>query len=102
MIVAFKEWVFAERLLPARQGPALVFSADLPAAGVAAEKGDVAAYFDELLEVVAHRRRPILVVPDAEHELVVREDFGVKLEVFVDGIVELVAGALGPLHEGEF
>ena len=77
--------VVAEVLLPAREGAAVVLAAHLPAAGVAAEERDVAAVADELLQVVAHRRGPVFVVPDAEHELVVLEQFGAEFEVGVDG-----------------
>lgn len=63
-------------LLEAGEGAALRLAADLPAAGVAAEEGHVAAFGDPGLQVVAHRRAPILVVADAEHELVVREHLG--------------------------
>ena len=76
----------------------LVLGADLPAAGVAAEEGDVAAVGDELLQVVAHRGRPVFVVADAQHQPVVLQQLRMELEVAVDGVVELVAGLLGPLR----
>src|SRR5690348_13273816 len=42
-------------LFPTGEGLALVFASDLPAAGIAAEKCDVAARGDKLFKVVAHR-----------------------------------------------
>ena len=86
-------------LLPAGQGAAVFLAADLPAAGIPAEERDVAAPADERLQVVAHRGRPVLVVPDAEDELVRLEELGMELEVAVGAVVERVPVALGPGDE---
>jgi hypothetical protein len=43
--------------------------------------------------------RPVLVVPDAEHEVVAVDDARMVFEVARHGIVELEALALGPFHE---
>ena len=101
-VAAFVSRVVAERLLPARERPAVVLAADLPAAGVAAEERDVAAVADVLFEVVAHRRGPVLVVADAQHELVVLEQLRAEFEVGVDAVIERVAVLLGPAHERFF
>ena len=39
---------------------------------------------------------------DAENELVMLEDLGMKLKVAVNGIVDLVTGPLGPTDKGKF
>src|SRR3954462_12208081 len=55
--------VQVERLLPAGQGSAAILAAPLPAAGVAAEEGNIPPSTDVGLQVVAHRSRPVLVMP---------------------------------------
>ena len=54
---------------------------------------------DERLQVVAHRGRPVLVVADAQDELVVVEELGVELQVAVGAVVERVTLPLGPRDE---
>ena len=43
---------------------------------------------DERLEVVAHRCRPVFVVPDTEDQLVMFEQLRMELEVAVGAVVE--------------
>src|SRR5262249_48047796 len=85
--------------LPAHQGTAVVLRADLPEAGVAAEERHVAAVGDELLQTVTHRRGPVLVMADRQHEAISLEHLGMELEVGIDREVEAVAGLLGPGDE---
>ena len=96
------EWVLLESFLPADKVIAVVFRADLPTTGIAAEKRDVSALSNIGLQVVPHRCGPVFVVPDAKHQFVVFEHLRMKFEVTVDGVVDLVAIAFCPLNEGEF
>src|SRR5687768_5270829 len=59
-----------EPLLPRNESLSFLFAANLPATGVAAEEGHIATFADEFLQMVAHFRRPIFIMPDAEHEFV--------------------------------
>ena len=99
VVVRREDRVLVEPLLPAGQGAAVFFAAHLPAAGIATEECDVAAPLDERLEVVAHRCRPVFVVPDTEDQLVMFEQLGMELEVAVGAVVERVAVAFGPGDE---
>ena len=49
--------------------------------------------------MVAHRPRPVFVVPHAEHEPVVVQQLGMPFEVGIGAVVERVSGALRPLDE---
>ena len=89
-------------LFPTGEGAAVVFTADLPAAGVSAEEGHVATFADEGFEVVAHRSRPIFVVAHANDELATFEDVGVEFEITVGGVSERDPVVLGPGHEHLF
>ena len=96
------KWVLPESFLPADKIIAVIFRADLPTTGIAAEKRDVAALSNIVLKVVAHRCGPVFVVPNTKHQFVVLEHLRMKFEVTVDGVVDLVAIAFCPLNEGEF
>ena len=100
--IGFVERILLVSFLPAHQVVAAVFAAHLPATRVATKECDIAAIRDVGLEMIAHRRRPVLVVTDAENELVVLEDLGMKLKVAVNGVVDLVTGPLGPTDKGKF
>src|SRR6516225_1519359 len=54
MIARGIDGIEVEPLLPARQSTPRFLAPDLPAAGVAAEEGDVAPAADVLLQVVTH------------------------------------------------
>src|SRR5579871_6473031 len=94
--------IVAEGLFPAGEGAAAVLIADLPAANVAAEKGDIASRGDERFQVIAHRTGPVFVVADREHQFIGLEQFRTKLQVVVDREIERVAVLLGPGDEGMF
>ena len=94
--------ILLDVLFPARQRRAVVLGTHLPAARVAAKKSHIAAVADELLEIVPHRGRPVLVVTHAEHQLVGLENFRVRLEVAIGGVLEGVSVRLGPFNEGLF
>ena len=102
MPLEFVEGILLVGFLPAHHVVAIVFTTHLPAARVATEESDIAALRDVGFEMISHRRRPVLVVADTEDELVFLEDLGMKLEVAVDGVVDLVTGPLGPLNERKF
>ena len=101
MPLGFVEGILFVGFLPTHQVIPTILAAHLPATRIATEERDVAALRDVSLEVVAHRRRPVLVMADTEHELVVLEHLGVELEVAVDRVVEAVAVAFCPLDERE-
>lgn len=88
-------------LLEAGEGAALGLAAHLPAAGVAAEEGHVAAFGDPGFQIVAHRCAPVFVMADAEDEFVVREHLGAEFEVVIGGEFERVAVGLRPHDEGQ-
>lgn len=89
-------------LFPTGEGAAAVFAADLPAAGVSAEKGNVTTFADEGFDGVAHRSRPVFVVADADDESAVFEDVGVEFEITVGGEGERDIVFLGPGNEHLF
>ena len=95
-------WVHVELLLPAHQRPALVLAAHPPAHGVAAEKRGVAPGGDVGFEVIAHGSRPVFIVPYAQHEPVVVQQFGMPFEVGIGAVVERVASAFRPLDKVAF
>ena len=92
--------ILLDVLFPARQRRTVVLGTHLPAARVAAEEGHIAAVADKLLEMVPHGGRPVLVVTHTEHQLVGLEDFRVRLEVTIGGVLENVSVRLGPLDKG--
>ena len=57
-------------LLAAGEGATTLFGTNLPAAGVAAKKGDVAALANPAFEIVAHRAAPVFVMADTQNEFV--------------------------------
>mgnify|MGYP006079897127 FL=1 len=89
-------------LFPTGEGAASVFAADLPAAGVSAEEGNVTTFSDEGFDGVAHRSRPVFVVADADDESAVFEDVGVEFEITVGGEGERDIVFLGPGNEHLF
>ena len=55
---------------------------------VAGEKCDVAALFDVLGDIPAHRLGPVLVVADTEHEVVVAQQVGLTVQIPIRAIVK--------------
>ena len=59
--------------LPTGLVATIVFVANLPAAGIAAEEGNVPTVGDELFEVVSHRGGIVLVMAEAEDSRSVKD-----------------------------
>src|SRR5664280_2110214 len=73
--------------------------ADLPVDRVRAEERGARAGRQGGLERVAHRRRPVLVVPGQDQEAMASHDLRVHLEVEVRAVRDVVAVALLPADE---
>ena len=56
----------------------------------------IAAFRDERLQVVAHRRGPVLIVANAQHELVGLQNLGPEFQIAVDRIFERKAIRFSP------
>ena len=89
-------------LLPAGEGVSTLLAAHLPAAGVAAEEGDVAPISNEGFEMIAHGSRPVFVVADAEDEASAFESVRVEFEIAAGREGEPNPVLLGPGDEGLF
>ena len=90
------------RVLVAHHRRPVALEPNAPEHGVAGERRVVAAAGDETLDRLASGRRPVLVVPGADHEPVAVGDPGDLFEVARDRVVEVEAGALGPFGEAAF
>ena len=89
-------------VLVADHRPAAGLQADLPEHGVARQADVVAAAADVLLDRGALPGGPVLVVADAEHEVVAGSRFRNAFEVARHRVVELESLLLGPLDEAAF
>jgi hypothetical protein len=89
-------------LFPAGECVSALLAPHLPAAGVAAEKGDIAPIADEGFEVIAHGGRPVFVVADAKDEAAVFENVRVEFEIAVGREGEPDPVLLRPVDEGLF
>jgi len=98
----FEDGVGLVGLFPAGEGVSVLLAADLPAAGVSTEEGDVSTCADEGVEVVAHGGGPVFVVADAEDESPVFQDIRVEFEIAVGGEGQADAVFFGPGDEGLF
>tara|TARA_R100000781_G_scaffold94558_1_gene58890 strand:+ start:278 stop:691 length:414 start_codon:yes stop_codon:yes gene_type:complete len=102
-VVAFaKEWIDVVPLFVTGQRPAIVFTADLPATGVATEKGHIASLGNERFEMIPHLRRPVFIVTDTEYEAIVAEYFGMKFEIRIDRVIDCEPILLGPGYKRKF
>ena len=71
----------------------------MPINAVAAQERHVTPTGNERFQMISHGGRPILIMPDAQDELVVVKDLRAKLEIGVDGVVDFISRALGPLDK---
>ena len=89
-------------LFPASESVSLIFTANLPAAGIATEEGDISTIADKRFEVVTHGSGPVFVVADTDDKTSIFENVRVKFEIAIGGEGERDPLPFGPGDEGLF
>lgn len=80
---------------------AISIEPDLPQV-VAAETGESASGFDELVDAVAHLPGPVLVMADGDRAAIAVEGVRIAVQVGLGDVGDRVARMLGPHREGPF